>query len=638
VRSTSELVRYWKDAPSGEVHDFLIPTVRETEERQMEIHQLNLRCAKLYSNRELMTLDWGTGSIREVMHRPASMQTENLCASAVETLYSFIGKNRPKATIVTHDGSFEQRRSGELLDRAIYGEFLFHNVWEKAQLMFRDACVFGTGFLRVDVDPTTNELFIERVLPDEVIVDQRECVSGCEPQQLHIRRVVSRHVLLEMYGDDPKAELALAEAKSSWISYRNPANDYLVVVESWWRGPNGRHAICVDGATLLDEKYERTKFPLVKLCYREPLTGFYGSGVVELAMPYQLRMNRLNWTIEKGQDLFAKPWVFFDAASQMIRQQFDNEIDRAFYFRGQPPVVQTWPGASPEMYAERAHIREQCWSDLGLNQLQISGQLPSQARMDSSKAIREVNNIHDERHAPVAQRYERAMLDIAEHMVELGAKAFKGRTTTWRNGKVTEAINWDAIDLSRDRYTMVVEASSILNMTPAARQDQVDNWANKGWLTPEEARAMVDHPDLEASTSLTTAAVKNIEWTIQQLQNGVNLTPDPLQHLEYGVARVQMAYLDAQRQGADDAIVLEPMRRWIELANHILNPPQDTVLPAPGAQGPVNPSPEAQAAMGMPPGGMPMPGAGLDIPVGPTGAPVPSVATTSGGTPVTMLP
>jgi hypothetical protein len=633
--STDPDIRFWWSADDGKAHELLIPTVKDVEERQLEIHQLNLRCAKLYSNRELMALDWGMGTVREVQHRPASMNTENLCASAVETLYAFIGKNRPKATIVTHDGSYEQRRQGDLLDRFLYGEFLHHNVWEKAQLMFRDACVFGTGFLRVDIDPTDGEIFLERVMPDEIIVDQRECVSSSEPLQMHLRRVVNRHVLLSMY---PENELEITEAKSAWTSYRNPSVDYLVVVESWKRGPEGRHVVAIEGATLVDELYSRTKFPFVKFCYREPLTGFYGSGVVEQAMPYQLRMNRLNYTIERGQELFAKPWVFFDAASQMIRQQFDNEMDRAYYFRGQPPTVQTWPGASPEMYAERAHIREQCLADLGLTKMATSGELPSQSRLDSSKAIREANNISDDRHAPCAQRYERAVLDIAEHMVELGATAFGKRKTVWRSGKVSEEIDWSAIDLKRDRYTMVIEASSILNMTPAARSDQLDEWANKGWISPEEARAMYDHPDLEASMSLTTAAVKNIEWTIQQLQRGESVIPDPLQHLEYGVAKVQMAYLDAMRQGAPDGTVLEPMRRWIELANHILNPPQDTVIPAPGAPGVVNPSPPpgADPMMGGAPPMMGDPGM-LNIPTGPTGAPVPAVATTVGGTPVTAL-
>jgi hypothetical protein len=293
------------------------------------------------------------------------------------------------------------------------------------------------------------------------------------------------------------------------------------------------------------------------------------------------------------------------------------------------------------MYAERVHIREQCWADLGLNKLSSSGELPQGTRLDSSKAIREANNINDDRHAPCAQRYERAALDVAEHLVDLKAGRKSKRKTVWRNGKVSEEIDWKTIDLKRDRYTMVIEASSILNMTPAARQDQLDEWANKGWISPEEARAMYDHPDLEASLSLTTAAVKNIEWTIFQLQKGFAVTPDPLQHLEFGVARVQMAYLDASRQSAPEA-VLENMRTWIELANHIINPPQDTVLPAPGTPGVVNPAPPP-GAMGPPsqmgPGPGPLPPmmgdqAGLGIPVGPEGSPMPAVGVNSMGNPV----
>jgi hypothetical protein len=442
----------------------------------------------------------------------------------------------------------------------------------------------------------------------------------------------------------PESALEIDECKSSWISYRNPALDYLVVVESWKRGTGGKHVVAIDGCTLLDEAYTRDRFPFVKFCYREPLTGFYGQSVIEQAMPYQLRMNRLNWVIEQGQELYAVPRTFVDAASQVIRQQYDNEFGRLFYYRGEKPETVIWPGVSAEVYAERVHIREQCWADLGLNKLSSSGELPQGTRLDSSKAIREANNINDDRHAPCAQRYERAALDVAEHLVDLKAGTKSKRKTVWRSGKVSEEIDWKQIDLKRDRYTMVIEASSILNMTPAARQDQLDEWANKGWISPEEARAMYDHPDLEASMSLTTAAVKNIEWTIMQLQKGFIVTPDPLQHLEFGVARVQMAYLDAARQGASEASVLSNMRNWIELANHILNPPQDTVLPAPGTPGVVNPAPPPGAMVGqpgmapmgpgMPPGPMMGDQMGLGVPVGPEGSPMPSVGVNSLGNPV----
>jgi hypothetical protein len=244
----------------------------------------------------------------------------------------------------------------------------------------------------------------------------------------------------------------------------------------------------------------------------------------------------------------------------------------------------------------------------------------------------------------VAQRYEKAALDVAEHIVDLRSKRRSKRTVVWRNGRVTEEIDWKQIDLKRDRYTMVIEASSLLNMTPAAREDQLDDWSKKGWITPEEARAMYDHPDLEAQNSLTTAAVKNIEATIQGLLNGEQLTPDPLQHLEFGVARVQMAYLDvSQPQRKAPEHILENMRTWIELANHILNPPTDTVLPAPGAPGVVNPSaPPGGPAMGpglppqIQPGQPPMgaPPSALGVPLGPDGVPLPAVATNSLGNPV----
>ena len=89
---------YWWEHELGkdaEVHENLIPHVRGIEEEQYAIHRQHLFNAKMYSNRELATLQWGDHSERSVTYAPVSYRHENIVASVVNTVRARIGRSRP---------------------------------------------------------------------------------------------------------------------------------------------------------------------------------------------------------------------------------------------------------------------------------------------------------------------------------------------------------------------------------------------------------------------------------------------------------------------------------------------------------------------------------------------------------------
>jgi hypothetical protein len=569
--------------------------VRGLEEAQAEVHRGNLLNARLFQNRELTAFDWGHNQIRTVQLAPVSRQAENLALSIGETVVSLIGKARPKATPQTSDADWELRNAAHELDQALYGEFQRLDVWGLAQEALRDAFIFGLGVLYGAAE--NDGIVIERVFPDEIIVDQAECLHDRRPLTVARRRALPVETALSIWGTAPEARLAIREAanKRDYLSYRSPGPGYVVITEGWCRstrGQVGRHVVTCGASedALVDEEYTDTALPFVFFHWQVPITGFYCPSGVEQVLPYQLRLNEVNAVIRDAQDVMARPRLLVSQGSQVDAGQFDNRIGRVISYLGVKPEAVTWPAVSAELYNERDRIVRSCFEFFGIPRLFSQGALPGGARLDSSVALREYSAINQDRFANLSQRFENLHLDVARLVVRLRGAA-GGSVRVTNPGKGTRELDWSLVlEALKDKsYDLTLEASSVLNQTPAARQDTIRDWLQNGVISPEEFRLLLQHPDLEHQISLTVAASKDIDAVIWELSRGRYEEPTPYQDLVQGVNRVSLALLDARRRGAPES-TLQLFRDWIESARAILEigaPAAPAAAPVPtGAPGP----------------------------------------------------
>lgn len=640
----------WYDAPQGagageeSVHSLLFPHVRSLERDQEEIHAMNLLNARLYYNRELLAFGWDDETTSQF--GPLNHNLENLIQSVVDTLVSRIGKNRPKATIVTRGADFDVYLKGRQLDKYLWGEFQRQDLHRKGEMVFLDALIYGTGVLKVDIDAYDKDIFTERVNPDEIVVDQRECVSNKEPMQLHHRRLVSRMWLKETYGDLGDDILyAISEAQSKnfvYTSLRHPNEDQIVIIESWKlptrKGAgDGRHTICIENCTLLDEEYTRDTFPFVFFRWHD-VPGFYGRSLVGDLLDYQIRLNELNEDIREGQNRMCVPRIFIDAGSEILGSKLDNTIGRAIKFRGTPPIESTWQAFNPEIYNERDRIRDSAFRFAGVSEMAASNKLPTQARLDSSEALREYNAIEDERFNHQAQAYEAFFIDVAKQLIELSSELYSGmdvdRENNYRSRHLVQQIKWSDVDLEADAYILQVSASSIINMTPAARKDKLNEWAAAGVITQEQYKAWSGDPDLERMVDLMSASHDYIQAAVDKLLSGEVVTPDPFANLNEGYRTVVDTYLHLKAATNCPEDILQGFRDWLEICKEILQPTQmqSMIPPAPPmgadpmAMGGAPPPGMVPMDMGAPPPGMPPmlpPGAPTNMQ---TGAPAPVVS------------
>lgn len=579
----------------------LYDTVRGLEDSQRQAHEQHLWNARLYSNRELVNFDWGHSGYSVGSLAPVSLLGENLVLSVVDTIVSIVGKSRVKPTPTPRGASYKTHRNARKLDKWLYGEFTRLKVYRLLLQLLTDGLVFGFGALRVDCDE--GKLSIRRVFPDDFIVDQAESVSTYGVKHVYERRCRPVEEVEQEYGLKP----GTLKGEDMWLSYRRPGRGWVVVVEGYrpaCGGLPGRHVVATDQALLLDEVWKEEHTPYLTFHPHQPLSGFYGPSIVERVLPYQVRLNEINEVIRDAQDIMARPRILVAEGSRVNPADIDNVIGRILKYTGVKPEALTWDAVSPELYAERDHQVRSCQEQFGLSSLVMSGKLPGQARLDSSAALQEATAISDDRLSTMLQRWEEFHLDVADLLIKTMRASGKDAETTWSAGgrKRAETIKWSEIDLENDAYVMTLEASSIFGMTPAARRDKVETWFAQGKITIEQLWELEQNPDLESFVSEEAASKRSILKAIEDLEDGKNVVPDPMQDLVTGVRCVTYAYLRL-RDDFDDVptAVLEGFIKWVALARAIMQQgtqtpnnqglgrePQTAPPPAPmtGAMGP----------------------------------------------------
>lgn len=594
--------RWWRQA-DWDAHADVFAYVRHLEESQAAITRKNLLNAKLYGNCDLAGLTWTT-SKRTYDRRPGPTVTENLIQSTINTLTAKIAKNQPRVTFQTDGGNWSTQRRAVKLTRFVEAEFHRTGLYKAARASFRDACVFGLGALKI-VEGDDGRIACERVIPDDIIVDDLACRSS-GPREVHQRIFIDRDVLEAWIPDlmadetEERRELAIQAVRVAhqgdrrYTSFRHLESHQVALVESW-RLPSrpgkkdGRHTLVLEGATLVDEPWTEDDFPFVFFWYEKPLTGFYGEGLAEKLTGHQVRLNKQNRVIEESQDRVARPRIFVRRGDANLKTQFTNEIGTVIVCN-ETPTFSSPPALSPEIYNERNYTKQSAYNFSGISELAATAKKPG--GFSSGEALREYHDRETERFAIQEIDYEDVHLDCGRRFVALAKELYKGefdQTSVWKQGPIVKRIKWSEIDLKADAYMMSIEAASLLSRTPAGRTNTIEDWAERGLLSTDAVKRLLGHPDLEREVSLMTASIEYAEAWIERVldEEGAYIPPEPFENLELGIARRTQAYLKARIELAPEK-VLQPFRDWITTAQSmrakaLAAAPQGQTQPPPSA-------------------------------------------------------
>lgn len=474
---------------------------------------------------------------------PDDRPTFNLIQACTDTLVSRIGQDRPEPKFLTDGADYKQRHLAQRLNQFILGEFYQTKAYEKAVKMLRDALVMGTGCLKV-YEGDDGRVNVDRVMGTDLFVDDNDSING-EPQQLIQLKLMDRDKLLA--NAPKKAEKVIAGTPQSYPdnapdSGRTTA-DQVMVVEGWKlpSGPDpeapgyvsGRHVIATVNGVILDEPWDKPKFPFVFLNYSDPYLGFWGQALATQLFGTQLTLNRILYTIAQAITLVGVPRVFIEQNSKVSKTAINNQLGVICTYTGTKPAYEVAPCNAPELYAERDKLIQYGFQQCGVSMMQASSLKPQ--GLNSGAALRSYDDISTDRMATLAKKYSNVFVDLAYMIADCAmdiAKRDGKYQTVYPNKDGTKEIDLPAMKFLEDPFVIQCFNESSLPRDPAGRMAEVTEQVQAGMLSLKEGRRLLRYPDLEQNERLDNASEERIfKYLDEIVEKGKYEAPDAFMDL-----------------------------------------------------------------------------------------------------------
>lgn len=577
--------RWWKEKPK-EIFKHIFGYLRNLDQNQASRRLQWLQFARLYQNQNPVGFFNNVGASGLGANALKDVPAVNVVKSCIDTATSKIGKSRPRPLFLTDDGAYAQQQRAKKLTQFMDGQFDAMELYSKAAMAFRDGGIFGTGVLKFYVDQDRGIVNCEKVLVDEIKVDDGEAIYG-KPQQLHQCKYINRDVLLEMFPAHASA-IKSAPLAFNTLPGQTTTPDLVKIIESWHLpsakdAGDGLHSICIETATLFSEKYEKLYFPFVFWHWTPRVAGFWGMGLAEELFGTQLEISRLLRNIQLAMHLVAVPRVWIANGSVVSTSHINNEIGSVVKYTGVEPKFFTPSAMSSDVYEHLRWLIASAYEQTGISQLSATSQKP--AGLESAVALREYQDIESERFQVVGQRWEEFFLECAKIIVDMTKDMYQDSRI---NPKMKVAgkgfmatVKWSEVNMDEDQYVLRCFAANILPTQPAGRLQKVQELVQAGWISMEEGRKLVDFPDIDStmnkelsSTDLTMKMIDAI------LNDGKWMSPEPEMNLEEARITAQKRIIEAKLHNvAEDRI--DMLTRWAEAVKAMLPapPPDETMSP-----------------------------------------------------------
>mgnify|MGYP003111211289 FL=1 len=570
-----------------------IDALREQHSAREKEHLLNMR---LYGN--VYTRDLSLqGYAKPQSHRRHHRVQMNICQAMVDTICAKVTSQQTKVQFLTEGGDFVSQQKAKRLTKFCSGLFNMSNLYRVAPLIFRDAAVLGMGVMKIF--QRDGKVLVERVFPNEIIIDDAESISG-EPRQYFQRKFIPVEILKGMFPNKAK-EIENAERVDSG----DPGVSAMVECIEAWHLPSsegaddGRHCLLIDGVDLFVESYERTRPPFVFLRWTPRMLGFFAEGLCSQLTGLQVELNHLCRQISLNMRL-ATPKCFIESGSQISSGTISNETWGICEYTGTPPSFFVPQTTAPEVLQHLDRIFARAYEIAGISSLESQAKKP--AGLESGVALREYATQASTRYAAIQRAYESMFLEAADHMLELvRAAADDGEDLDVMSigEKDLQRIKWSDIKLDREDYVIRKWPTNLFSDSPASKLQSVTELAQSGLIDPAQAMLLLDYPDTEALTHLLTSDYHDVMHIISQmLEHGKFIPPEPFQNLQLATKLVNSAYLRAKTQGAPEDR-LDLLRRYLENAAALLAEAMQPMGGAPGDM-PMQQSAPSAASGGLP--------------------------------------
>lgn len=539
----------------------------QQDDRQLEYQAYG----EMYSYREYQGQSPTVKSgVRALLSRPRRALSNrvmlNVVKANIDTASAKLASARPRPMFLTVDGDYAMKKRAEKLTQYMDGVFDDTDIYTKGLQVFTDACINGTGAMKIYVQD--GKIHADRCWIEEVLVDDLEAAYG-DPRQMHHVMLYNREVLMATYGDTDAKKMLIATA-SATDEGGDMSRDMIRVTESWHlpsssKAGDGKRCLSIQEGCLAYEEYDKDYFPFVFFRWGFRRKEFYGMGITEELFGIQIEINRILKNIQVAMKRVAQPRVFLEVSSRINKQHLNDIPGSQVSYSGQKPIFETPTAMNAEVYQHLERLYNKSFEITGISQLSATGKKP--AGLDAAVALREQQDIESERFLPQSQRYDRFYIDASHIITDLSKDLYEEQPELLvkaKTNKVISEIKWKDVDMPADQYVMQVYPTSLLPTTPAAKKQQVVELMQADLLDRDTALDLLDFPDLKRALSVRNAGANDAMRTLERIvENGEYDTPEPYQNLDLCISLGQGMYLRSRDDGVPEER-LELLRRFID--------------------------------------------------------------------------
>ena len=420
---------------------------------------------------------------------PASF---NVIGAMVDTRASNVFENKVRPFFLTEKGKFKEREQAQAMQMAVEGTFHASGIYgELGQHVCWDGEVFEAGAVKVIPDHAGGRVCIERIRAQDVYLDKRDARLG-KPTSWHLVTTIDRAKLLEFCRDADKEVIqAILDAKPAPVDMYDDEDDVLgddetsdrVAVCELWHLPSGnvdrdnddawkigkthdgRHMIVLWGASgeehvVQDEAWPYDYAPIAFYRPKKRRRGFWSESIPERHVGTQLAINRMLTRVDGVFDLHGRPLMAVNRQAKVNTDKITNSWASIIEVTGDARAAiagLSFPTLPPEYLNQIPQLIQWAYEREGISQLSAAAMKPK--GVESGVALQTLQDTESVRHTDVFRAWEDFHVDLAKMVVDAFRMLVQADANTkmvFGDAKDLKEIDWKEVDLSEDRYHLMV--------------------------------------------------------------------------------------------------------------------------------------------------------------------------------------
>lgn len=620
------------------VHVRLVAHGRVLLENERRFHSKNLARERIY---EGITLMGHHEAVAALERGGLGIAKLNALKSIVDTFVSRLSKDKPMPSFVTDAGDWKLKQKAKKFRQFIVGQMLETEFDDLSRDALQDGSILGSGFTRIDDNDDC--VFAERMLVNDVLFDRRECKYAKPRQSIVIKRVARDYLceLFPAFRDEIKRAPASVRREDDKDIDNSAIGDLDDYVDTWEgihlptlrESEDGRHALCIEGCTLVSEEWKEPRFPWAMFRIFKPRQGLYGIGFVDQLVDLQHRVNRIVRDIQLNLEATGRGHYMVHENNSMPPELMNGAAPFIMKYKGSQAPVWTAPSAySPAQMGALDRFIQAMYDLSGVSQASATSKSALGAGA-SGIALDTQYDIDSDRFRLPQSNYARYRLDGAQRYLDAACRVARRRAdkkgakrsfvgVSWKNRDAIQRLDFDSVSLSEEQYRLQIEAVNFIPDTKGGKLSVVEQLLKAGvypaWLAP----TLFDEPDLVQANTILLAKFNNAIRKMDELadEDLPIPVPEPYNDLELELKLVVAYYNNVQRDGAPEEIQ-DRFRQYADLVIDAIKTKNAADAPPPALP------PPGEMPQGLPPGvapaELPMPGGVPLMPTGPVPPPMP---------------